>query len=309
MLDFDSEWERLQRLRARPDNAQHWDQRAPRFDTRDAKNLYAEAFIDLMGIKPRESVFDMGCGTGALAAPLAEAGHGVIAADFSAGMQAKLRENMALRGLCELAPDNFTAQDAAPAGIAPLHMSWEDNWERFGLREGMVDVAIASRSIAVADLRAALGKLNDIARRRCCITLTTGTSPRVDPAILKAIGVPLSPSRDFIYAFGILAQAGLEPDVRYIHSPRKDTFDSLEEAFDDFSAMIRLGSEEAEGAFDEQAARARLRAWLEQHVVANSEAGVPDKKGVAQKALTLDSPRIISWAFISWNTVRGALDR
>ena len=42
----------------------------------------------------------------------------------------------------------------------------------------MTDVAIASRSIATADLRDALLRLTEVARRRVCITLATGSPPR-----------------------------------------------------------------------------------------------------------------------------------
>lgn len=351
MLDFDAEWKRLQAERSKPDDIARWNKRSARYDTKDARNLYAEEFLALARIKPGETVFDMGCGTGALAMPLAASGHRVIAADFSDGMLEKLHENMGLRGVTKLGLEAFDEQTpyeeaasengateaakaslarkmatsgnpasttsatppapvAAPAtstsGVAPVLMSWEDDWSAYGLRENMVDVAFASRSIAVADLRPALAKLSRIARRRCCVTMATGTSPRVDPAILEAIDVPVSPSRDFVYAFGLLAQAGFEPEVRYIHSPRKDTFTSPEDALEDFSAMIAIGSP-ALSAAEAEAARSRLRAWLDAHLVDNPEAGKPDKKGLPQGALTLDRVRIIPWAFISWDAKAATL--
>ena len=75
--------------------------------------------------------------------------------------------------------------------VFPKLMSWEDDWPAFGVREGMTDVAIASRSIATADLRDSLLRLTDVARRRVCITLATGSSPRVDERILAAVGLPI----------------------------------------------------------------------------------------------------------------------
>ena len=309
MLDFDEEWKRQQARRPQPDDALGWNKRAPRYDSRDARNLYAEEFIARAGIAPGETAFDMGCGTGSLAVPLAEAGHRVIAADFSEGMLAKLKENARIHGVEALELDKVEADgdrdDGAPerGRIEALHMSWEDDWSAFGLADGMADVAIASRSIAVADLRAALYKLNRIARRRCCITMATGTSPRVDPAVLADIGVPASPSRDFVYAFGLLAQAGFEPDVSYIHSSRTDTFPDRETAFDDFSRMVAIGADAAFLADEEamRAARERLSAWLDAHLADNPNAGMPDKKGVPQGALMLDFTRTVSWAFLSWN--------
>ncbi len=286
MIDFNEEWKRAQLLRAPLKDAAHWTKKSARYDSRDAKNAYAEAFLELANVESGETVFDMGCGTGILAVPLALAGHEVYAADFSEGMLGKLSENMAANGT---------------RSITPIHMSWEDDWEACGIVEGMVDVAFASRSIAVADLEAALGKLTAVARRRCCITLTTGTSPTVDPNILRAIQVPVSPTRDFVYAFGILAQQGFEPTVDYIHSTRKDTFDTQAEALEDFSRMIDLSCPSLSGE-ERKAAIRRLDAWLSEHIVDNPDAGKPDKKGLPEGLLCLDMLRTVSWAFIAWDT-------
>ena len=214
--------ELIQQTRPRPTDAQGWNKRSARYDNKDAKNAYAEEFIERAGILPGESVFDMGCGTGTIDVLLAEQGHNVLAADFSDGMLEKLSENARLHD----------------ARIDAIKMSWEDDWSDFGLADNMVDVAIASRSMAVPRLDEALDKLTRIARRHCCITMTTGTAPYVDSRILSAIGVPVSSTKDYLYAFGILAQKGFEPRVDYIYSTRKDTFDSHGEALCDFSRMI-----------------------------------------------------------------------
>ena len=290
MLDFDAAWKDLQLTRKRPACSAHWNKRAARYDSKDAKNLYALEFIEKSQFTGNETILDMGCGTGALAVPLAKAGHSIIAADFSEGMLDKLRENMDIHQI---------------TSIKPILMSWEDDWEAHGITDNCVDVVIASRSIAVDDLQSALAKICRIAKKRCCITMATETTPRVDPAILKAINVPINPSRDFIYAFGMLAQHGFEPQVSYIHSQRKDTFDSHEEILEDFTAMIEVGSPSLSPE-EFTAARERLSDWISQHTIANPQAGQPDKKGYPQGALTLDHNRIISWAFITWDSKKGA---
>lgn len=286
MIDFEHEWECIQATRPKPNDACGWNKRSARYDNKDAKNAYAEDFVRLAGIMPGESVFDMGCGTGTLDILLARQGCRVTAADFSDGMLGKLAENVVMH----------RAQ-----GIEAMKMSWEDDWSSFGIEDGMADVAIASRSMAVARLDEAIDKLTRVARRKCCITMTTGTAPYVDSRILSAIGVPAASTKDYLYAFGILAQRGFEPTVDYIHSTRKDTFDSHAEALEDFSRMIdRCGV-----ALDEaerQAAYERLSLWLEDHIVGNPDAGKPDKKGIPEKALCLDVLRVVSWAFISWDT-------
>ena len=149
VIDFDTAWRHLQQTTKAPDDCQRWNKKAARYDSRDAKNLYAEAFVELAGVQPGETIFDMGCGTGTLAAEMATRGHKVIVGDFSSGMLAKLRENMALRDI--KVAESLDA--LTPGSVFPLRMSWEDDWSQFGLHENMADIAFASRSIAVADLR------------------------------------------------------------------------------------------------------------------------------------------------------------
>ncbi len=136
--------------------------------------------------------------------------------------------------------------------------------------------------------------------------MTTGTSPRVDARVLAELGVGAELNRDYIYAFGMLAQAGFEPEVRYIHSSRKDSFESKDDAFGDFSQMIDIGAPTL-SEVERLQAQANLREWLAEHLVDNPEAGMPDKKGYPQGPFTLNYQRIVPWAFISWNAKDGQL--
>ena len=262
--DWNAEWQQLQQLRRHKDDAAYWDKRAQTFTTKDAPNRYVEDFLRLADIHPGETVFDMGCGTGALAVPLGKAGHKVVAADFSQGML------------------DIMQQDLDAAGVRtvfPKRMSWSDNWPAFGVRPGMTDVA----------------------RRRVCITLATGSSPRVDERILSAVGLSQVLGRDYLYAFNILVNEGIKPEVEYIQSTREDTFATPEDAYEDFSKMIRDAG--AVGATDAELAAAceRLHGWLDENLEPNPEAGKPDRKGVPQGAWRLKHPRIVTWAFLAWD--------
>lgn len=80
--DWNGEWMRLQAARHRADDSFEWDKRARHFRPLETAP-YARDFMKLLALEPGESVLDMGCGAGSIAIPLAQAGHAVIAADFS----------------------------------------------------------------------------------------------------------------------------------------------------------------------------------------------------------------------------------
>lgn len=283
--DWNEEWKALQVARRSPDDPSWWDGRAKHFRPRET-HPYARDFLALADLQQGERVLDMGCGAGTLAIPLARAGHPVLAADFSPHMLEVLGEGIAYE------EEQGTI---APGSIETKRLAWDDDWEAAGMRPDSVDVAFASRSIATRDLAAALMKLDRVARRRCCITLVTGASPRVDPHIMDAIGASVTESRDYVYAFNILVGLGRFPEVSYIASPRRDTFDSLEAGVADFTRMLERGNEHR---------LPELRQYLAAHMVENPHAGEPGPKGKPQGRYMLDHVRMVRWAFIAWEPQR-----
>ena len=273
--DWNEEWKRLQAARRHADDAAVWDKKAKTFPVKHgSQNGYVSQFLSLAAIREGESVLDMGCGTGALATPLAQLGHHVIACDFSQGMLDVMRHDQR-----ELGVSNVEAHI----------MSWEDDWERFGLGEGSVDVALASRSIATGDLLDSLMKLNRVARRRVCITLPCGPSPKSDPELLAAAGFSAKAGHDFLYAFNILASQEILPEVAYIPNTRLEVFASFEEALAGFSAIVSGAVEGVAAPAEVDEIPARLRPWLEENLVCD------------ERGFHLKKERQVTWAFIAWN--------
>ena len=286
--DWGEEWKQLQKARRAADDPAHWDERAKTYGCADPASLYVRKFLEFAQIKPDETVLDMGCGTGAIALPLAAAGCNVIAADFSRGMLDVLESTARERGI---------AHDAVKTEL----MSWEDDWEAHGIGERSVDVAVSSRSIATADLRDSLERLTRVARRRACITLAAGSSPRTDERILSAIGLQNRLGRDFLYAFMILCDMGYHPEVRYIPSKRADSYDSTEEAFVNLQKMVRDAAGEMTSEAEVTAALHNLERWISSNLVENPAAGTTDEDGNVQKRFKLREARTVTWAFIAWD--------
>ena len=167
-------------------------------------------------------------------------------------------------------------------------MSWSDNWESFGVGPKSVDVAIASRSIATCDLRDSLERLDHVAKRRVCITLPGSSSPRCDDDLLRRAGLEGHVGHDFLYAFNILIQMGVKPEVAYIPNTRIERFDTFDEALDKFVTVAKEAARGYASVEQIESIPDRLRNWLEDSLI--------EVDGMLQ----LSEPRNVVWAFLAW---------
>lgn len=283
--DWGREWVRVRLAKKHVDSSGKWDKRAPSFGSVRAPSPYVDQFIELLDLEPGDSVFDMGCGNGAIAIPLAQAGYRVTARDFSQGMLSQLD------------------QEAREAGVRDLidsaRMSWEDTWEDFGIEPNSFDVAFASRSVITNDLAAALKKLSTVARRHACVTVSTGYTPKISPTILHDLGITAKNSSDYLYVFNILHQMGYYPAVTYTVQDRVFHFDSKEEALQQFADLLDHASKYCEETELREAER-RLPAWIDERMLPNERAGQVNHHGEIEGAYCVVIPDDIRWAFIKW---------
>ncbi len=201
--------------------AADWDRKASSFAKRTSTSCYIPRFLDLLAPRSDWSVLDVGCGPGTLALPLAARVRRVSGLDFSKKMLEILRQKADEKGL---------------KNITLYHGSWQDDWLALGIAPH--DVAIASRSLAVTDLKAALVKLTSHARKKVVVTDRVGHGP-FDPDAFTAIGRTLSTGPDFIYTFNLLHQMGYLPSVDYIELEKELCYPTAREALESYLWMFR----------------------------------------------------------------------
>jgi len=261
-INWDALWEEDRKRSLHRNDRAHWDKRAPSFAKHVSEGSYTKQFLKLLLPEPHWSVLDVGCGAGTLAIPLAKQTKCVTAIDFSPVMIELLRA-----GCRENAIDNVKA----------VLGSWEDDWSALGI--AVHDVAIASRSFAIENPRAAIGKLNSFARKRAYISAPVADGP-FDRRLFRALGREWKPRPDYIYTYNILYQMNIFANVAFITSSRNKTYESRESAYESVRWMFQNISEDEDR---------KLRAFLSEHLV-------PHGSGVR-----LDYDRSVRWAVMWWD--------
>ena len=264
-IDWNEAWQAARERSGRRGSKEGWDRRAPSFARNASKSGYVERMLELMAPDPAWTVLDVGSGSGTLAVPLARRVRSVTALDYSPRMLDILRDRCARDGI---------------ANVTPVLGSWEDDWASLGI--GSCDVALASRSLTVHDLRAALVKLDRIARRMVFVAVPVGDGP-IDRRVMEAAGRPFTPGPDYVYPRNLLHQIGIQASITFIPVTEARQYATLDDALEGLSWMLPEPLPEELG---------RLRSWLERELV--RERG----------GFRLASARTVQWAVLSWRTGR-----
>lgn len=253
-----------------PEAKAGWDAKALKFAHKPQRSDYINQLVDILALEDGETVFDMGCGSGTLALPLARQGHDVVAVDFSTGMLGELVKAAEEQGLM--------------SRISVHQRSWQEDFGDLP----RADVAVSSRSFVTDDLADGLAKLESRARKRCVLSCGAGDRPYRDARVYAAMGrddEASVPPRELMILVNYLWSHGRYPRVEYIEYPgiwHRSTREKLVDAI--------TGTHEPQDA--EQARR--LEEFLDEHVVYDE----------ANERWTMDYARQDRWAVITWNVPR-----
>jgi SAM-dependent methyltransferase len=182
----------------------HWDARAEKIavDNLTTADNYLRQLLAKIDLQDARTLFDMGCGPGTVALSLANQLEDVQGVDYSQGML-----DVAARRARALGIDN-----------ARWHCrAWEDDWDALP----RCDIAVASRSTLVADMRDAMSKLNRQARLRVYTTHLVNPG-FASPVILRALGREANELPNYIYAVNVLYQMGIQANVEFIRGEPQD---------------------------------------------------------------------------------------
>ncbi len=239
-----------------------WDKKARSFAGRNKSGAYVDLVLAHLPLKPTYTVLDIGSGPGTLAIPMARKVRSVTAIDFSRGMLDTLAE---------------IAREENIDNIHTLQCAWEDDWQKKGLKPH--DIAIASRSMGVKDLVAALEKINMYAGRYVFLTDRIGPTP-FEVGAFTALGRTFAPGPDYIYTLNTLYSMGIYPNVRVLKLERDVEYASMADAVTGFSWMFHDISDEESLA---------LERYIEGRIVCKEEG-----------RLVVRRETVPQWALIWW---------
>lgn len=268
-LDWDQLWQNARRKKGwASKGAKEWDKKAASFASRNSASLYINLLLSHLPLEPDMTVLDVGCGPGTLTLPVAERVQAVTALDFSVGMLDILRNE---------------ADKKCLENITTIECAWEDDWKAKGVASH--DIAIASRSLSVDNISAAIRKLDAHAKKYVFITDRISPTP-FDPELFLAVGRPFHSGPDYIYTLNILYTLGIHPNVTILELEKDLFFQDYEEAYLSYSWMIKdlTGNEEE-----------KLKRYLEQKAQPTIDGRITIRR---------ETPPC--WALIWWAKGQGA---
>ncbi|MDD1686208.1 class I SAM-dependent methyltransferase [Methanoregula sp.] len=239
----DPDWNEIWKLRQKrhdsvriPDDPSHdWNRKenAERYDANSRREYDSRIRITLDGLDlTRESrVLDIGAGPGTLAIPLASRVREVCAVEPGSGMISLLRERAAREGI---------------TNITCVQKRWEDVDVDRDLA-GPYDIVIASLSLTMEDIRAALAKMDAASQQYVCLYWFVDLP--FWERMYADLWVPLhgtpyyaGPKADCLY--NVLYQMGIYANVEMMPLSKEYRFGTIEEMMAFFSGRFGVKTPE-----------------------------------------------------------------
>jgi ubiquinone/menaquinone biosynthesis C-methylase UbiE len=242
---FDADWNEIWKARQlRHESSKHFDdpshnwnrkENAERYDTNSRSRYDERVNVTIRGldIDRTSRVLDIGAGPGTLAIPLAPLVKEITAVEPGEGMVAILNEHIRKDGI---------------TNISSLHKTWEDVDIEKDLG-GQFDVVIASLSLTMHDIRAALAKMDAISRKYVYLFWFVDSpfwEKMYDDLWVRLHGSPYYPSPKADCLFNVLYQMGIFANVEMLPLDKEYRFTSEEEMVAFFRKRFSVTTPEQE---------------------------------------------------------------
>ncbi|PVX26506.1 MAG: hypothetical protein CW716_05805, partial [Candidatus Bathyarchaeum sp.] len=199
LINWDALWKfnLATAYRNRLGKTSYWNKRAVGFNENTVlmENL-TKSQLERMSLLPENSVLEIGAGTGRLTIPMARLVKHVTAVEPSPIMISLLESNSKKQEVYNITPLNCSCEDLDTINIIKPH-----------------EVVVASFSLFMTDIKAALKKLNSLATKR--VHLFLSASKWISDELQEIIYGETLPflCGDYIYVYNILHDLGILANV------------------------------------------------------------------------------------------------
>lgn len=224
------------------DSFKFWDQRAGQLDMQRKWNQdVTTRILTWLDLIPGCTVMDVGAGTGAMSVPLSKVARHVTAVEPSKEMLLFLQK---------------FAQEERATNISCIGKPWDDVKPFEDVDEH--DVVIASHSLVMEDLKAALTKMDLLARKSAHIITSASAGYGCYQELRKKLcGGEDRGDLDYIYPYNILHEMDIYADVVIWDVEYRRPFVCLEDAVKLWAGNLGTSSPD-----DEEIIRSYLSRWI-----------------------------------------------
>jgi len=188
------------------------------------------------------TALDIGPGPGILAIPLAKIVKQVTVVEPSEAMLSCLRRN---------------AQREDLLNISCINKKWEEVVPFEGIKEH--DVLIASHSLSMLDMREALSKMDQLAKRSVYLIAGAGdTRDEYEELWPRLHDEEYVRWPSYIYIYNILYHMGIRANVEMSEDEYRQSYSSLDEATEEWKNSFEVASQEGEEI---------VRSYLSNHLI------------------------------------------